>query len=279
MTSATRLLLATLGALLALAFTACTEVATLPVGAERFDPPPEYALWWRMTESCSGLRGSLADVNWFVVPGVTSFPGDLGGFWYEQDNRIVLTGTEQFDGALVRHEMLHALVRAVNHPRIEFLERCAGTVTCAYDCVKDSEPAPIPPAGTPLVSPSALEIAVEIKPSTPKGGADGGYFTLVVTAHNPESHAVVVVLPPSGDDGPSGSFSYTVGQGSSYIRYDDRAYDSEATLFAAGETKRDVFDLHVGSDAEFGGLLPGTYTAAGSYGSFGSPPISFTIEP
>lgn len=265
-------------ALLAVASTACTEIATIPAGAVRFDPPLEYALWWRMTESCSGLRGSLADVNWFVVPGVTSFPGDLGGLWYEQGNRIVLTGVEQLDGALVRHEMLHALVRAVNHPRIEFLERCAGTVSCEYECIKDADPAPKPASGTPVVSPSALEIAVEVKPSRPNGTVDGGYFTLVVTTHNPASHAVVVALPPSGDAGPSGSFSYTMRGGTSYIHH-DRAYDSEATLFAAGETRRDVFDLHVGSDAEFGGLLPGNYTAEGSYGDFAGAPISFTVVP
>lgn len=262
--------------------TACTEITALPTGSEHFDPPAEYALWWRMTESCSGRSGDLSAVEWFVVPrpGPITVDGrEYGGLWYQNGNRIVLAFDDQTDGALVRHEMLHALLRENGHPRSQFLGRCAGVVTCAGGCVKDAGAAPVPPDGTPLVAPNALETSVEVQPNSPSASEFGGYFTLTVTAHNDASHAVVALLPPSGDAGPSGSFSYTVGQGSSYIRYDDRAYDSGVTFFAAGETKRDVFDLHVGSDAEFGGLLPGTYTAAGSYGGFGSAPVSFTIVP
>jgi hypothetical protein len=265
-----------------IAAAACTEFQALPAGSESFEPPAEYQLWWSMTESCSQLRGSLAAIDWSFVPGAAVLPGDdreLGGEWFEQGNRIVLAGGEVADGSLVRHEMLHALVRASNHPRFEFLERCAGIVACSGRCLSDGGAPPIPPNGTPIVSPSVLNIDVEVQPAAPSSANFSGYFTVVVTAHNPSDHAVVVQLPPSGDAGPSISFSFSVRSSSAGTSSSDRAYDSEVTFFTAGETKREAFDLHLGGDREHGGLEPGAYTAAGSFGDFVSRQISFTLSP
>lgn len=261
--------------------TACAEVATLPAGSEDFEPPPEYQLWWSMTEACSGLRGSLADIDWYVVPNSAYIPGDsreLGGEWYEQGNRIVVASGDQFDGSLVRHEMLHALTRA-NHTRLQFLERCGGVVVCVDACIKDSGPPPAPPPGTPHVSPGAIEVDVDVQPAAPSGEEYGGYFTIVVTAHNPAAHAVIVDLPPSDDDGPSETFAFSVRSGPQSSGYYDRAYDAEVTYFAAGETKRHVFDLHLEDDQGHGGLAPGTYTANGAYGAHGGAPMTVTLAP
>ena len=266
--------------ILAALATACAEIATLPAGSESLVPPPEYQLWWSMTEACSGLRGSLADVNWYVVPNAAYIPGnsrELGGEWYEQGNRIIVASGDEFDGSLVRHEMLHALTRA-NHTRLQFLERCGGVVVCVDACIKDSGPPPTPPAGTPHVSPGQVDVDVDIEPATPSGGTFGGYFTIVVTAHNPATHAVVVDLLPSDDDGPSETFTFSVRSGLESSGYSDRAYDAEVTYFGPGETKRDVFDLHLAGDPAHGGLAAGTYTANGAYGAHGSAPKTFTLS-
>jgi hypothetical protein len=268
---------------LALFGSACAEFA-LPAGSESFDPPAEYRLWWSMTESCSGLRGSLSDIDWFVVPGVEALPGtqnQYAGQWLEHQNRIVLAGKSQFDGGLVRHEMLHALVRASYHPRAQFLERCAGYVFCANECTKDSEPAPVPPVGTPVVSPNTLEIGIELQPAPLNPSNFGGYFTLIVTAHNPANHAVITDLsPPPGLRGISFSYVLTTNDGhASNGSNFTEAYDREETYFRAGETKRTVFDLFVG-DYLRGGVGPGSYAAYGYFGDAISPsPAMFVISP
>src|ERR1700712_2847692 len=85
---------------------ACLELQPLPLGSERFDPPAEYRLWWSMTESCSGLRGSFADIDWSVVPGADVLPGagnEHSAEWFETGNRIVVAGNYMLDGSLVRH--------------------------------------------------------------------------------------------------------------------------------------------------------------------------------
>jgi hypothetical protein len=261
---------------------ACTEVLALPDGSERFDPPAEYQLWWNMTKSCSGLGGSLSDVNWFVVPGAETLDGarhEIAGEWFEQGNRIVVAGNSQFDGGLVRHEMLHALVGATNHPRVQFLERCAGYVFCANECIRDAGPAPVPPDGTPVVSPNTLEIGIELQPAPVNPSDFEGYFTFIVTAHNPANHAVITDLsPPPGMRGIS--FSYVLITDAHLLTGSNFnfAYDREETYFRAGETKRAVFDMFVG-DYLRGGLGPGSYAAYGYFGNAISSPATFVILP
>ena len=283
MSSPERRLLTAICLALALFGSACAEFA-LPAGSESFDPPAEYRLWWSMNESCSGLRGSLSDIDWFVVPGVETLPGTQNqyvGEWFEHGNRIVLAGNSEFDGALVRHEMLHALVRATNHPRAQFLERCAGYVFCADECRRDAEPAPVPPVGTPVVSPNALEIGIELQPAPVNPSNFGGYFTFIVTAHNPANHAVIIDLSPSPGL-PGISFSYVLTTDDAQLLTGSNftfAYDSEETYFRAGETKREVFDFFVG-DYLRGGVGPGSYAAYGYFGdAISSSPITFVISP
>ena len=86
----------------------------LPSDAELFTPPPVYSTWWRMTEACSGLSGSLDAVTWYktdeVVHDVRT--GEVvAGYWTAGSNSIVLTSTVMLDGGTVRHEMLHALLQ------------------------------------------------------------------------------------------------------------------------------------------------------------------------
>ena len=235
-----------------------------------------------MTEACSGRAGKLSDVAWYVVPGTTTVSegfGDFAGIWSPDGNTIVLAGEAQMVGTLVRHEMLHALLYGGEHPRALYLGTCGGVVACVDQCVTEAGPPPTPAANTPRVPPDSIVVNIELDPSTPNGATLGGWFALTVTVHNPADHPVVVLLPPSGDAGPSGSFSWSL-SGQTTAIYDDRAYDSGVAYFAAGESKRDVFDLFVGATTDGNSdMAPGDYIAAGGYGDHGSAAVHVTLEP
>src|SRR5688500_4303804 len=117
----------------------------LPTNAEQFSPPPVYARWWAMPQACSGLSGDLAFVSWHVVPGASTVPlnGQLvDGYWSGASNRIVIAEKARLAGGKVRHEMLHALIKARGHPRGKFLADCGGVVACPVPCVSDAGPPP-----------------------------------------------------------------------------------------------------------------------------------------
>jgi hypothetical protein len=153
----------------------------LPPAATAMAPPAVYATWWAMTEACSGLTGSLEHIQWFQVPGATTipYPGltDVSGYWSTSD-RIVLAGMTTLDGSGVRHEMLHALLHSVGHPRAAFLTSCGGVVDCARPCVADAEPLPPLDPGTPVVTPNQLHLAIAVSPASPAIETDDGFFTV-----------------------------------------------------------------------------------------------------
>jgi hypothetical protein len=64
-----------------------------------------------------------------VVPGVETFETDAGpkvGMWVKEGGReiIVIAGNYQNHEMVVRHEMLHSLLRGHGHPTDYFVERC-----------------------------------------------------------------------------------------------------------------------------------------------------------
>jgi len=99
---------------------------------------------------------------------------------------------------------------------------------------------------------------------------------MFVTARNRAGTPVIVQLSPSGDAGPSVSFSYDIG----LSRYDVRADVPEVTRFAALEVKRFIFDFRVGvGDARYY-LRPGTFRFNGAYGGVWAPnPPTVTVSP
>jgi hypothetical protein len=262
---------------------ACSEQVTSPVPANavRFVVPPVYSTWWLMVESCSGLNGSLSDVDWYVIPNATSIPtvGEfVGGYWDPSGNKIVLIGEVQEVGSTVRHEMLHALLQKAGHPRAYFLERCGGVVQCTSECIEDAGPPPSIPVGTPIVSPDLLEVSVAISPAAPRRDTQGGYFTVIVSARNPAKHAVVVTDSLSDQQFPSTTFGYIFGATGPGLGFFDSAWDPEVTSFAAGETKREVFDFAVGDAPGAVDLAPGAYTIRGGYDTNVTPPLSFNVR-
>lgn len=251
--------------------TACDATGPLlPPGAKRFVAPAVYQQWWDLTEQCSGLSANLSDVIWYRVPGTADIPlGDgssVNGRWDAVGNRIILAGDSQFAGDLVRHEMLHALLQSAGHPRSAFIGRCSGTVVCTKQCITDGGPAPRPDPSAQLVSPSALQIGVEVTPSAPGSAVNNGTFMMFVTAQNTAANPVIVQLAPSGDAGPSASFSYRIVGSSSITWYDMRAEVPEVTRFAAFEAKRFIFDFHIGAGDLRYNQSPGTFQFNGAYG-------------
>jgi len=256
----------------------------LPPGAVRFTPPAVYRDWWALTEECSGISGDFSDVTWYRVPGVADFAfGDgssVNGRWDALGNRIILAGDAQLAGDLVRHEMLHALLHGGGHPRSAFIGRCAGTVACTKRCIKDGGAAPQPDPAAQTVNPSALEIAVEVIPDAPSSSVMDGHFMMVVTARNSAASPVTVQLRPSGDGGPSVSFSYSIVGASGGTSYSERAEVPEVTMFAAFEVKRFIFDFHIGTGNTRYDRAPGTYNFNGAYGDvWASNPPTVTVSP
>lgn len=250
----------------------------LPAGAQRFTPPPVYARWWELTEECSGRTGRMSDVTWYVVPDaneIESSSGPADGIWYSHVNDIVFARDANMQGDIVRHEMLHALLGVRGHPRDAFLGRCRGVVDCAGSCITDGGPAPASDPNALRVAPDSLDITVEVTPTLGDSAIMDSAFMMIVFARNRLNVPVSVHLPPSGDAGPPVTFGYHLRSGITSawgtavsVWFNVRADVEEDTLFAAGETKRMVFDFRKRSvqDGVRYDLPPGTWEFGGSYG-------------
>ena len=187
-------------------------------------------------------------------------------YWESHGDFIVLSDGTKYAGALVRHEMLHAMTHSARHARAFYLEKCGGVVSCGPSCVADAEPIVVPPM-TASVPPDSIDVWSTIEPSAPTFDIDSGFFTVTVWARNHSLHAVAVKLPPSGDPSPSLTFGYHIG-GAAPIDRIDRAFDASSYYFLPGETKKRVFDLLVkGPAIEMKDVIaPGVYFVNGVYG-------------
>jgi hypothetical protein len=275
-------------ALLLLSLAACESPTGLPTGAERFTPPAVYRQWWTLTEACSGRQGSFDAVQWYVLPNASTLQLDDGtvvnAAWEGRGNRIILTAGYDglYAGDLVRHEMLHALLQGGDHPRDVFIGRCGGVVVCTTGCDAGPATAPATDPNAIRMDPSALEVGVEVT-TTPASPPDSDrYVMMVVTAHNPSTESWQVLLPPSGDSGEPSSFSFNLESKAigALEWYDMRADAPEVTRFAAGETKRFIFDFWVRGGPYRYDLAPGTWTFRGAYGGIWAPlPPTLTLVP
>jgi hypothetical protein len=252
-------------------FVACRNLVDpdLPANAEAFTPPSVYARWWAMTEACSGLSGDLSSVSWYVVPGVGTVNLDgkqVTGYWSYASNRIVLAGTAKPIGADVRHEMLHALIKARGHPRGKFLQGCGGVVTCNQVCIDDAGAALLPDPASLRIGPEPLEVHVDVQPAAPSRALDDGFFSLIVSVRNASTSPVVVELPTRPLGGGLVTFSFDLVGQLSALSGNEFFLDTSEKIFAAGETKRHVFDFVIGTQLLSRSLQPGTYTVQAGYG-------------
>lgn len=184
---------------------------TLPEHAVLFAPLAQYRLWWELTSQCSGVSRSFDDVHWYLVPGVSSFPtgqGHLGGAYYRARNQIVLAEHASNTGGVVRHEMLHALLRIPDaHPAAYFQRRCAGIVNCGGACAQVIDPARSDTAAI-RVAPAELSLDLALYPATGRLRDSGGWYVAVASVTNQRSVPVRVALPQKGV-GQYLSFAYT----------------------------------------------------------------------
>ena len=118
----------------ALSAAACsTEPSTVQVaGSEAVTALEQYRSWWTATEQCSGLTGDFSKLEFYQVPGVSTFSSPVGtvvGLWNHAGsaNRITLAGNYLDNELVVRHEMLHALLERDGHPVEYFVTRCGLT--------------------------------------------------------------------------------------------------------------------------------------------------------
>lgn len=251
----------------------------LPPSTSQFSAPLVYTHWWAMTQACSGQSGALAAVSWFETTDTLKDPRSgavIDGYWSAATNRIVLSAKMKLDGGTVRHEMLHALLREGGHSRAQFLGQCAGVVTCTTACVEDAGPAPPTDPASIEVLPESLTVGIAVEPAAPSAANDEGFFTMTVTARNPSSHPVTVLLPLPAR--PARTFAFDItGPGGRAIDGVIQL-DPSANTFAAGETKQQVFDFVIGQQPLARVLPPGNYTVIGSYGGKETPPISLVLQ-
>ncbi|HUE84952.1 MAG TPA: hypothetical protein VMO26_02635 [Vicinamibacterales bacterium] len=252
----------------------------LPPGATQFTPPAVFTTWWEMTKACSGRSGSLDAVTWYEVPTNVPLESDgkpVSAYWSAASNQIVVSAAVARNGQVIRHEMLHALLRTKGHSRADFLERCAGRVTCSLRCIEDAGPAPAVPASVPRVVPSAMQVTVKADPVNQYSSVNDGYFSMIVRVHNPAPNPVFVILPEPSTVGGPVSFSYRLsGLGSEAL--DLIALDGGVAMFAAGETKEHVFDFFIGNGSLTGHVYTGLYTFSGAYGGHAAPDYSLWVR-
>lgn len=155
-----------------------------PHAAVQITPPPQYRVWWDVVETCSKYVLPFEAVTWFTVPrGSLSLNGEsAAGVWFSDGNRIVIGEGWRDNPALVRHEILHALLGTSSHPRDFFLSSCAGLVICSGECAERS----VLPDAIEL-SPEMLQVSVVAFPRMPSVTLHDGWATIVVEVRNPLS--------------------------------------------------------------------------------------------
>ena len=248
-----------------------------PAGAVPMQVPGVYATWWRMTESCSHRRGDLTALDWYYLPGASSFsigPEQYDGYWYGEFNAVVLADDSRFSGSLVRHEMLHALVRA-GHEGPYFANLCAGIVSCGGECAAEATALPSPDASASALSTSELEVQLDLHPSNPSVTFEDGWVSIVISASNPRATAAWVPLIPVG---PGSPFASTFGFTARCIEECDGSFVTSSYYYtepprigiSAGAVLRDVFDLQ---------FPAGVYAIRGTFNVDTTAAVTLTVRP
>jgi hypothetical protein len=254
---------------------------------ERFEPLPPYAAWWSLVESCSGMRGDLSKVQWRVARGRATFDWQgavTNGLWMSDGNTIVLGDGWQGTGAVVRHEMLHALARSGGHQAELFLGSCGDIVTCAGSCLSDSNSqAPLslfpPPLliGRPVIDPGLIEIDVLVTPSTVSAGSEAqSWTTITVMARHRGNDTVLVAMPSAGSPGPARytHFGWRLEGAPPTVEFSERH-----VIFGAGQVRRRVYELNAASTPGRSGLPPGDYAIRGIFGGRTTAPVTLRVTP
>lgn len=101
-----------------------------PAGATAVDLGARFAAAWQATEQCSGLAGEPAGVPVFSVPGdhILLDGRPVVAYWASTTNSIYIASFYLPSDPVLRHEILHSLLRTGGHPREYFVTRCGSVV-------------------------------------------------------------------------------------------------------------------------------------------------------
>ena len=269
-------------AVLAIPAGACSRIVdlTLPASSQPLRPAEVYAQWWSLMEGCSGVTGDLSAITWFVVPDAQTIDlegTEVAAYWSLAGNRIVLTGPRVLDGGVVRHEMLHALLRTGGHPRDQFLGKCAGLVSCPGKCVEDGGPAPPADPASVNTFVDGMEVTSELGPVSLVHTAEGDVLSVTVIVRNPATYPVVVQFPLQAGSPLADGFLYDLRGPTSGVTGGLPLNDPTRWDFAPWESKRQVFDF--ASRVVFGSdrFPPGAYQVRGAYGGKWSAYVPFVV--
>lgn len=269
---------------------ACSETIAPPSNAIELSPPARYRAWWALVESCSGHTGNFGAVRWYVVPvdtnGTFEAAGqDVGGAFYPGGNQIAIVEYLRYDGALVRHEMLHALMPTTNgHPRDEFLGRCGDIVECVAQCITDAGGPPDWSDSAPVVAASSLTVGLVLSPNPESQRADSGWLPITITVTNNASQPVRVAIPGiTANNVVPWGFAYRItplaGGAADSAGYTQ--FDASDVVFApsgtAGSTRRLVFDN--APTLPLQRVVPGDYDVTGGFVSVTSEALPLRVDP
>lgn len=229
-----------------------------PSDAVEFQPPAVYRLWWNLVERCSGKTGDFSAVRFYDVPGkyIVDAAGDsANGYWFSNGDRILVGEYRMYEGPLLRHEMLHALLRkteGTGHPAEYFVDKCGGVVHCQGACLANEPPPALPDAGAPRVQASAMQLEARVDPAPFDSTTYDGWAAITVTVTNPFTNSVWV-------DAPIASLGFTFANG----------LTQQAPLFASPvpftplQVRQQVFDVKLAGGTYR--LAPGTYDLRGIF--------------
>lgn len=167
--------------------------SVLPDGLVAMSPPPRYGLWWSMVESCSGQSRAMSGVSWYVLPS-GPLPNGAQGSYYDDTRSIVLSQSGVNKPGVVRHEMLHAILRVPGHPRDQFLGRCDGFVICPV--ASCGAPTVVSATG-PRVDAQTMDTRFTVVPAEPSVSLNGGAMAVIVSITNPRAEDVWIRLAQS----------------------------------------------------------------------------------
>ncbi len=233
-----------------------------PATAVPFATPQLFRAWWQVVEECSEKSRPLDAVRFYQVErGELAIRGETAaGAWFVSGNRIVLVSWASREGALVRHEMLHAILETGSHPAEYFRGKCGDEVACGRDCVAEQ---PLPNAHR--VTLEQLEGSAALYPPVPSIAALGGRVTVVLSVRNPANGNAFVSYEQFGD--PQCAFGVLIESADEPLwtkwMCGGLAYANDSRIyFRPGETRRLVLDFDMRLRTSVGFFRPGRITVS-----------------